>query len=116
MGSFGHSNSKGLVLFLLKVLILKAFVFFWFNHKPDNTPNEFIMFSAFLSDLVSSRMSVVSSVNCEILAICPCIQELNSPTKLILAYFNPFAPRDFAEKRILKRVEWFSGHCRAIKS
>ena len=30
--------------------------------------------------------------------------------------FNPFAPEDFAEKRILKLVEWFSGHCRAIKS
>ena len=29
---------------------------------------------------------------------------------------NPFAPRDFAEKRVLKLVEWFSGHCRAIKS
>ena len=30
--------------------------------------------------------------------------------------FNPFAPGDFAEKRVLKLVEWFSGHCRAIKS
>ena len=30
--------------------------------------------------------------------------------------FNPFTPGDFAEKRILKLVEWFSGHCRAIKS
>ena len=29
---------------------------------------------------------------------------------------NPFAPGDFAEKRILKLVEWFSGHCRSIKS
>ena len=29
---------------------------------------------------------------------------------------NPFAPRDFAEKLVLKLVEWFSGHCRAIKS
>ena len=27
--------------------------------------------------------------------------------------FNPFAPGDFAEKRVLKLVEWFSGHCRA---
>ena len=32
------------------------------------------------------------------------------------AYINPFAPGDFAEKRVLKLVEWFSGHCRAIKS
>ena len=31
-------------------------------------------------------------------------------------FFNPFAPGDFAEKRDLKLVEWFSGHCRAIKS
>ena len=31
-------------------------------------------------------------------------------------YFNPFAPGDFAEKRVLKLVERFSGHCRAIKS
>ena len=23
---------------------------------------------------------------------------------------NPFAPRDLAEKRVLKLVEWFSGH------
>ena len=28
---------------------------------------------------------------------------------------NPFAPGDFAEKRVLKLVEWFSGHCRATK-
>ena len=36
-----------------------------------------------------------------------------------MAFFsenNPFAPGDFAEKRVLKLVEWFSGHCRAIKS
>ena len=29
---------------------------------------------------------------------------------------NPFAPGDFAEKRDLKLVEWFTGHCHAIKS
>ena len=28
---------------------------------------------------------------------------------------NPFASGDFAEKRILKLVERFSGHCHAIK-
>ena len=28
-------------------------------------------------------------------------------------FINPFAPGDFAEKRVLKLVEWFSGHCRA---
>ena len=29
---------------------------------------------------------------------------------------NPFAPGDFAKKRVLKLVEWFFGHCHAIKS
>ena len=29
---------------------------------------------------------------------------------------NPFAPGDFAEKRVFKLVKWFSGHCHAIKS
>ena len=37
------------------------------------------------------------------------------PKNLVLR-LNPFAPGDFAEKRVLKLVEWFSGHCRAIKS
>ena len=41
---------------------------------------------------------------------------LNIPCLRIKYYFNPFAPGDFAEKRVLKLVEWFSGHCRAIKS
>ena len=30
--------------------------------------------------------------------------------------FNPFAPKDFAKKHILKLLEWFSGYCRAIIS
>ena len=34
----------------------------------------------------------------------------------VISSLNPFAPGDFAEKRVLKLVEWFSGHCRAIKS
>ena len=41
------------------------------------------------------------------------------PSLWPLIYFSliePFAPGDFAEKRVLKLVEWFSGHCRAIKS
>ena len=29
---------------------------------------------------------------------------------------NPFASGVFAEKRVLKLVDQFSGHCRAIKS
>ena len=36
--------------------------------------------------------------------------------RLVFSDVNPFAPGDFAEKRILKLVEWFSGHCHAIKS
>ena len=35
---------------------------------------------------------------------------------ICLLALNPFAPGDFAEKRVLKLDEWFSGHCRAIKS
>ena len=33
-----------------------------------------------------------------------------------IPFINPFTPGDFAEKHILKLVEWFSDHCRAIKS
>ena len=29
---------------------------------------------------------------------------------------NPFAPENFAKKGVLKLVEWFSVHCRSIKS
>ena len=71
MGSFGHWNFKDSILFLLEAPIHKAFVFFLFNCKTDNTPNELTIFMAFLSDVVSSRIRVVSSANCEILAYCP---------------------------------------------
>ena len=40
----------------------------------------------------------------------------SSTLPFLWVFFNPFAPRDFAEKHVLKLVEWFSGHCRAIKS
>ena len=50
---------KGSILFLLEVPIHKALVFFLF--KPDNTRNELTIFMAFLSDVVSSRIRVVSS-------------------------------------------------------
>ena len=33
----------------------------------------------------------------------------------LLIPINPFAPGSVAEKRVLKLVERFSGHCRAIK-
>ena len=44
-----------------------------------------------------------------------CILFVNARIFLI-GCVNPFAPGDFAEKHVLKVVEWFSGHCRAIKS
>ena len=34
----------------------------------------------------------------------------------LFTLFNPFAPENFAEKRVLKLVEPFSGHCLAKKS
>ena len=43
-------------------------------------------------------------------------QVFDNFTKSINLQLNPFAPSDFAEKRVLKLVERFSGHCRAIKS
>ena len=43
-------------------------------------------------------------------------KQVNTTLNVTNNPFNPFAPRDFAEKRVLKLVEWFSGHCRAIKS
>ena len=43
-------------------------------------------------------------------------KNLNRSKKVIAFSVNPFASGDFAEKRVLKLVEWFSGHCRAIKS
>ena len=44
------------------------------------------------------------------------MKKLNKNTGRGQDDFNPFAPGHFAEKRVLKLVEWFSGHCHAIKS
>ena len=33
-----------------------------------------------------------------------------------LYYLTPFAPGHFAEKRVLRIVERFSGHCHVVKS
>ena len=47
------------------------------------------------------------------------LKQLNSimyVSKIIKISINPFTPGDFAEKCVLKLVEWFSGHYRAIKS
>ena len=37
-------------------------------------------------------------------------------SQAVIGDLNPFAPGDFDQKRVLKLVEWFSGHCRAMKS
>ena len=44
----------------------------------------------------------------------PIRREITKPQTATV--ISPFAPGDFAEKRVLKLVEWFCGHCRAIKS
>ena len=47
------------------------------------------------------------------------VLDLYFPLSLCIAVhcaLNPFTPGDFAKKRVLKLVEWFSGHCHAIKS
>ena len=54
--------------------------------------------------MVSFRNCISKVFNCDNLA------------RIYLELLNPFAPGDFAEKRVLKLVEWFSGHCRAMKS
>ena len=58
-------------------------------------------------------LAVVCIFGMSIIAGCP--QMRVDCTYLSAPAFNPFAPGDFAEKRVLKLVEWFSGHCRAIK-
>ena len=40
---------------------------------------------------------------------------ISPTTQLFFSPIYPFAPGDFAEKRALKLVERFSGHCGAIK-
>ena len=50
-----------------------------------------------------------------VFAACTVSKSLAPPANMMVTV-NPFAHGDFAEKRVLKLVEWFSGHCRAIKS
>ena len=57
------------------------------------------------SDINKPDGTVITPVLCQ-----------EQPKTLFIGYINPFAPGDFAEKCVLKLVEWFSGHCRAIKS
>ena len=45
------------------------------------------------------------------------LDQASECTKLFAAQLlNPFTPGDFAEKRVFKLVELFSGHCRATES
>ena len=60
--------------------------------------------------ILSSLLTFVSRGNYPFLAF------HSHPMVHLRDFFNPLAPGDFAEKRIYKLVEWFSGHCHAIKS
>ena len=89
LGSFRHCNFKGSILFLLEVPIHKALVFFLFNCKPDNTRNELTIFMAFLSDVVSSRIRVVSSAARETVRSWHSVHlGARCPAKAGLAYFE----------------------------
>ena len=68
--------------------------FFWLSQNPW-TP---------------TRFALLRCACC--LGFCTCWSDIACQ----LHSFNPSAPGDFAEKHVLKLVEWFSGHCRAIKS
>ena len=57
-------------------------------------------------------MTVLPARACFFITIPPSLSGWLSKITII----NPFAPGDFAKKRVLTLVEWFSGHCRAIKS
>ena len=58
------------------------------------------------------KISAVSTLTCERRLYL----HMTTIPSVTLFSFNPFALGDFAEKRLLKLVEWFSGHCRAVKS
>jgi len=59
MGSFGHWNFKGSILFLLEAPIHKAFLFFLFHCKPDNTPNELTILMEFLSGIFKNQGCII---------------------------------------------------------
>ena len=60
------------------------------------------------SFFVGVAEAIIGWLNCDMLLVFFSV--------FLIFCLNPFAPGDFAKKRVLKLVEWFSGHCRAIKS
>ena len=68
------------------------------------------------SPLINGLLLQVSSVNTVNYGHCSFLYYALKIWNSLPDHINPFAPGDFAEKRVLKLVEWFSGHCRAIKS
>ena len=90
----------------LASVILGGWIPFWENFLNMNTTNQFL-FGWHILSLISPTLQMSKFVLFFIIFF----------TTLEKKYdVNPFAPGDFAEKRLLKLVEWFSGHCRAIKS
>ena len=75
-----------------------------------------------LFQFVNSQMAAMSKCSVYVLRELKYYLHDKLPNESIISrlgnakMLNPFAPGDFAEKHILKLVEWFSGHCRAIKS
>ena len=64
--------------------------------------------------------TVTAQAQLKINKLNPTLERTPATTSKVLFFlptvFKPFAPGDFAEKHVLKLVEWFSGHCHAIKS
>ena len=56
----------------------------------------------------------VQAKGVDYMKLCLSFSKQKNSSSLHFSFFNPFAPGDLAQKRILKLVEWFSGHCRAI--
>ena len=81
------------------------------------------MLAADDNQIVSVYQAILYQINSDIaisywilaLAKLWCLMSF-APHVRIWISVNPFAPGDFVEKRVLKLVKWFSGHCRAIKS
>ena len=66
---------------------------------------------------ISKQSGVAARINFSSrVLVLPAKERFSFKVYVFSIVFNPFAPGDFAEKRILKLVEWFSGHCHAIKS
>ena len=102
---------------------MRRIVIFWSNTLLHNA--KFYSRSGFAGNRHCQQIMPISAIFTEQLPIF--LNELWQHTSITkeccpltkfnkCAAVNPFAPGHFAEKRVLKLVEWFSGHCRAIKS